>query len=231
MTDITTLETKLGLTFRQRALLEQSLVHRSYLNERGGERVASNERLEFLGDAALGYFAADYLYATYPEMSEGEMTTLRAALVRGETLARWARTLDLGRHLYLGRGEAATGGRERTALLASAFEAIIAAVILDQGQAAGRALVLRFLAPEAERILATHTAKDYKSRLQEVVQALRQLTPTYRLAGTSGPDHALTFVAEVLAGQEVLGRGEGFSKQQAEQEAARAALAALENGA
>jgi ribonuclease-3 len=229
MTDIATLEANLGITFRNRALLEQALTHRSYLNECGGERLASNERLEFLGDAALGYFAADYLYATYPEMSEGDMTTLRAALVRGETLARWARSLDLGSYLYLGRGEANTGGRDRPALLASAFEALIAAVILDQGEEAGRALVLRFLAPEAEQVRASQTAKDFKSRLQEVVQAARQVTPTYRLVGTSGPDHALTFVAEVLAGDVVLGRGEGASKQQAEQEAARAALAVIEN--
>jgi ribonuclease-3 len=186
-----------------------------------------NERLEFLGDAMLGYFAAQYLFSAYPDFSEGQMTTVRAALVRAETLARWARTVGLGEHLRLSRGEIASGGRDRRSVLASAFEAVVAAIALDQGLETARTFVLRFLEPECRLVLATHSAKDAKSRLQETVQFLRQQTPTYRVVNLLGPEHARTFVVEVLAGEDVLARDDGPSKQEAEQSAARAALAVL----
>lgn len=217
----------LGLSVRSPDLLAQALVHRSVLNEAPEVGLASNERLEFLGDAIIGYLAAQYLYFTYPEFSEGEMTTVRAALVRADTLARWAQSLDLGRHLRLGRGEEASGGRTRRTLLASAFEAVVAAVALDQGLEAARLVLMRFLEPECRKVVAGQTAKDAKSRLQEAMQSLRQVTPTYRVAETLGPDHDRTFVVEVLADEDVLARASGPSKQEAEQAAAREALARL----
>lgn len=217
----------LGLSVRSPDLLAQALVHRSALNEAPEVGLASNERLEFLGDAIIGYLAAQYLYFTYPEFSEGEMTTVRAALVRADTLARWAQSLDLGRHLRLGRGEEASGGRTRRTLLASAFEAVVAAVALDQGLEAARLVLMRFLEPECRKVVAGQTAKDAKSRLQEAMQSLRQVTPTYRVAETLGPDHDRTFVVEVLADEDVLARASGPSKQEAEQAAAREALARL----
>lgn len=222
--DLAEVERDLGLAFTQPALLEEALVHRSYLNEGRGAGLASNERLEFLGDAILGYLAAQYLFATYPEFSEGEMTTVRAALVRAEMLARWARTLGLGGHLRMGRGEEASGGRDRRTILASAFEALVAAIALDQGLEAARAFLLRFLEPECRRIVAEQTAKDFKSRLQEAIQSRRQVTPTYRTVEVLGPEHERTFVVEALAGDEVLARASGPSKQEAEQAAAKAAL-------
>jgi ribonuclease III len=219
----------MGLSFARPALLEEALVHRSYLNEGSGADLADNERLEFLGDAIIGYLTAQYLFATYRESSEGEMTTVRAALVRAETLARWAQALDLGEHLRMGKGEEASGGRQRRTILASAFEALVAAVALDQGLEAARELLLRYLQPECRRIMAGQTAKDFKSRLQEAVQSLRQLTPTYRTVESLGPQHARTFVVEVLAGEEVLARASGPSKQEAEQAAAREALGLLDS--
>lgn len=221
------LASALGLSVRSPDLLAQALVHRSALNEAPEVGLASNERLEFLGDAIIGYLAAQYLYFTYPEFSEGEMTTVRAALVRADTLARWAQSLDLGRHLRLGRGEEASGGRTRRTLLASAFEAVVAAVALDQGLEAARLVLMRFLEPECRKVVAGQTAKDAKSRLQEAMQSLRQVTPTYRVAETLGPDHDRTFVVEVLADEDVLARASGPSKQEAEQAAAREALARL----
>jgi len=222
--DLADVERALALAFSRPALLEEALVHRSYLNEGRGAGLVANERLEFLGDAILGYLTAQYLFSTYPEFSEGEMTTVRAALVRAETLARWARALDLGGHLRMGRGEEASGGRNRRTILASAFEALVAAVALDQGLEAARAFLLRFLEPECRRIVSDRTAKDCKSRLQEAVQSRRQVTPTYRTVEMLGPEHERTFVVEVLAGDEVLARASGPSKQEAEQAAAKAAL-------
>jgi ribonuclease-3 len=221
------LEARLRVAFRRRELLEQALVHRSYLNENPDFPLASNERLEFFGDAILGYITAEHLFVHYPQLSVGEMTTLRAALVRRDTLAQWARALELGRFMYLGRGEAVSGGRDRPALLAATFEAVVAAIALDADLEAARAFLRRFVAPETQRLLAEESAKDYKSRLQEVVQSLRQITPTYRIVATLGPDHEKTFIVEVLAGADVLGRGSGLSKQAAEQEAAKEALSAL----
>ncbi len=226
-TSLAALEANLGVTFSRRELLAQALVHRSYRNENPDFPLGSNERLEFLGDAIIGYLVAEYLYATYPQLAEGEMTTLRAALVRRDTLARWARALSLGHHLLMGKGEARSGGRSRPGLLASAFEAVVAAVALDRGLEAARALLLRFLVPDVQRLLAAQTAKDYKSRLQEVLQARRQVIPTYRVVATSGPEHEKVFHVVVAAGEEVLGQGSGPSKQAAEQAAAREALAAL----
>ncbi|MHB1004898.1 MAG: ribonuclease III [Chloroflexota bacterium] len=228
--DPAALEAILGLAFNDHAYLEQALVHRSYLNENPEVPLASNERMEFLGDAILGYITADYLYAEHPDLAEGDMTTLRAALARRETLARWAGDVSLGEHLYMGRGEASTGGRERPRILAGAFEALVAAIALDGGLETARIFLLPFIVTETARVLAEQSAKDFKSRLQEVVQATMQLTPTYRVVELIGPEHDRTFVVEALAGEEVLGRGSGHSKRIAEQEAARAAARSFTTG-
>ena len=227
MVDLEEMQQALGVSFNNISLLEQSLVHRSYLNENPDFSLPSNERLEFLGDAVLGLIVADNLYRGFPHLSEGEMTRLRAYLVRQETLADVATSLQLGKYLYLGHGEASCGGRERPSNLACALEAIIGAVFIDQGLAKTRKLVLHWLTPRLEKALQEKQGADYKSRLQEIVQASRHLTPIYRMVEVVGPDHARQFTAEVVVGKKVLGRGQGSSKQIAEMDAARVALSKI----
>ncbi|MBI3964287.1 MAG: ribonuclease III [Chloroflexi bacterium] len=224
--DLHDLEILLDLEFRDRALLERAFVHRSYLNEHVGEPIDSNERLEFLGDAVLGYVAAEYLYLAYPDLSEGQLTELRARLVCRESLASWARRLELGDYLRVGRGEELSGGRGRPALLAATAESLVGAVALDAGVARARDFSLTFLEPEAAAVLADQRTRDHKSRLQERAQAERGHTPVYRVVSVTGPDHARTFEVAVSVGDETLANGTGISKQAAEQEAARSALAA-----
>lgn len=218
------LEANLGFVFNDKSLLTRALTHRSYLNENPDLPYLDNERLEFLGDAILDYVAAEYLYQHYPEMSEGELTSLRAALVRGDSLARFASDLGLPPHLLMSRGEDAAGGRSRVPLLAGAFEALVGALYLDQGPPAARALVERFIAPEAEHIHDERLDRDAKSLLQEMSQGRLQVTPQYRMVETRGPDHAKVFTVEVVLKEQSYGRGTGRSKQIAEQEAARVAL-------
>lgn len=222
--NLSELEGQLGLTFANPRLLEQAFCHRSFVHEKPDLAMASNERLEFLGDAVLGFLAAEYLYAAYPELSEGELTELRAALVRGETLAQRAKSLGLGEYLRLGRGEEASGGRQRQALLAATFEALLAAILLDRGLEAVRRFLHPFLEPEAQRAIAEQATRDFKSRLQELAQAERRQTPYYRTLAAQGPDHDRLFWVEVLVGGISLATGVGKSKQAAEQEAARHAL-------
>jgi len=220
-------ERKVGLCFHDKSLLDRALTHRSFLNENPHWTLEDNERLEFLGDAVLDLIVAEYLYHHFPERQEGELTSLRAALVRTESLADFARRIDLGAYLRLGRGEAESGGRERLALLCSAFEALIGALYLDQGIEAVTAFVMRFITPAISHILAQELSKDAKSRLQEWSQGQWHLTPTYRTVSERGPDHAKEFTVQVLIGNRVYGQGTGPSKQAAEQAAAAAALAVL----
>jgi ribonuclease-3 len=219
----------LGLDFRDRSLLFQSLVHRSYLNENPGTRLRSNERLEFLGDAILDAVAAEFLFQRCPEEGEGDLTLWRSALVRTETLATFAVQFDLGRYLVMGRGEEADGGRTRTTILADAFEAVLGAVYLDGGLDAVRAFLTPFLEKALEGF-AGQLPVDYKSTLQIEAQGRVGITPQYRTAASWGPDHARTFQVEAWVGERLLGRGEGLSKQAAQQEAARAALEQLQAG-
>ena len=218
------LEKRIGTSFKDRELFRQSLVHRSHLNENPDSPMASNERLEFLGDAVLGIVTADYLYRVCPLLPEGELTALRTVLVRAEMLARIANTIELGKYLYLSRGEEAGGGRSRSSILSSAVEALVGAVFLDQGWETSRKFVLRLFADELTQAIEGGIAKDPKSRLQELAQARIQFTPTYRTVATEGPDHDLVFTVEVLVGDNPLARGTGKSKQEAEQMAARRAL-------
>jgi ribonuclease III len=218
------LEASLGHTFVDRQLLVDALTHRSYVHEFAAPGVVSNERLEFLGDAALGIVTSDLLYAAYPEATEGELTTLRAALVRASTLAEFARAITLAPHLRLGRGEDATGGRKRELLLARAFEAIVGAVYVDSGLEAARRSLDPFLRAELRRVTARQTIKDNKSLLQEQSQARLGATPSYRVIEETGPSHDRVFIVEVALGEFVAGRGEGKNKRQAEQQAAASAL-------
>lgn len=226
--NLTDLENALGIVFKNKSLLIRALTHRSYLNENADLPFLDNERLEFLGDAILDFVAAEYLYQNYPEMSEGDLTSLRAALVKGETLARFAFAIDLPPHLLMSRGEEAAHGRERVPLLAGAFEALIGALYLDQGLGAARELILRVLPTEAERVYHQRLDRDAKSLLQELAQGRLQITPQYQLVETRGPDHAKEFTIAVIIKDREYGRGTGRNKQTAEQEAARIALETLQ---
>jgi ribonuclease III len=226
-TGLATLQRALGYTFSDPGVLQCALVHTSYVNERPGRDLEPNERLEFLGDAVLGLIVAHRLYEQRPESPEGELTVLRAWLVRQSTLARWARQLALGPHLLLGRGEARGGGRDRPALLSRGFEAVIGAIYLDGGLDAVRDVLQPFVDQEIEVGFSPQRVVDAKSRLQQVTQARFESTPVYQLVDHSGPGHAPVFVVEVRAGPEIVTRGTGHSKRAAQQSAAHAALQQL----
>lgn len=230
MLEADALQTNLGIDFKDSSLLQQALVHRSYLNENPTSNMSSNERLEFLGDAVLGFVVASELYARFPELPEGELTKLRSALVRGETLSRIALFLNLGDYLYLGRGEEESGGRYRPRNLSCALEAVIGAVFLDQGLDVTKEFILRLLKGKLERITEDKSISDYKSRLQQLIQADHRVTPSYRTIAELGPDHAKVFTVEVLVGGLVIGRGHGRSKRAAEMDAARNALQSFTKG-
>ena len=227
MADLDALQQALGISFNDVSLLEEALTHSSYINENPGFALASNERLEFLGDAVLGLVVAEKLYQDFPNFDEGEMTKLRAALVRRETLTHIAKDIGLGDHLYLGKGEEASGGRHKPANLAAALEAVIAAIFLDQGSTAARDFILRLLDAELQKVVSQGPEVDYKSALQELTQTRQQQTPTYHVLEATGPDHSKTFTVEVRLGETVLGSGSGKSKKAAESEAARSALEQL----
>lgn len=222
-----TLSLSLGYSFSDASLLQAALVHTSYVNERPGRGLESNERMEFLGDAVLGVVVAHRLYELRPESQEGELTVLRAWLVRQSTLARWARQFDIGPHLMLGRGEARGGGRDRPALLSRGFEAVIGAVYLDGGLDAARTVLLPLVDNEVQIGFSPQRVVDAKSRLQQVTQARFETTPVYNLVDHSGPGHAPVFVVEVRAGPDINARGSGHSKRAAQQAAAHAALQLL----
>ncbi len=227
MPDIADLQKALGIDFKNIDLLRQALVHSSYINENPAGISGHNERLEFLGDAVLGLLAAEELYRAFPDLSEGELTRLRAALVRRDTLARVARSIDLGAFLFLGKGEESGGGRGKSTNLSGALEAVVAAVYLDAGLDAAGDMVGRLFAAEWPKLSGPEAVIDYKSKLQELVQSRFQRTPAYRLESETGPHHDRTFTVEVTVNDGVLGRGSGRSKKLAETEAARAALERL----
>lgn len=226
-TTLADLQTQLGLSFHDHSLLLRALTHRSYLNEHPEDSLEDNERLEFLGDAVLDFITGDWLYNRFPEMREGRLTRLRAALVRTETLAEFAQVCELGPALRLGRGEEDSGGRERQANLCCSFEAVVGAIYLDQGLDAVRDFLRPLLEPALQAILNNDNDKDAKSRLQEWSQARLGLTPAYRTVSASGPDHEKEFTVAVLIGEKVYGHGVGRSKQNAAQAAAEQALTAI----
>jgi len=228
MEDLLEFSEQLGVEFRDLSLLSRALTHRSYLNENPGAALEDNERLEFLGDAVIDFVVAGFLYHRFPEMDEGELTALRAALVRAESLSGFARQIDLGRYLRLGLGEEENGGRERTPLLCATFEAVAGAIYLDHGLETARAFIEPFVRPALEEIRAGELHKDAKSEFQVWAQAHYNITPHYRVSGAEGPDHNRTFTVQVLVGQDVWGQGRGRSKQVAAQAAAAEAMARTE---
>lgn len=214
------------LPIQNEYLFKRALTHRSYLNEHI-DALEDNERLEFLGDAVIDFFVASWIYHHFPEMAEGDLTRLRSALVRTEQLAEFARRLNLGSLMLLGKGEAESGGRERPNLLCATFEAVIGAIYLD----GGIEVVSQFLEPmikeAAYEILASSKERDPKSDLQEWAQSQGFGTPFYRTASVKGPEHSKTFEVEVYIGDHCYGRGEGPNKRIAAKNAAKAALKSL----
>jgi ribonuclease-3 len=222
------LQVRIGYRFRDRGLLEHALTHKSRAAEDASGGVADNESLEFLGDAVLGLVVADALFHQYPDYDEGQKSKVKAAVVSTQSLARHAERLRLGEHLILGRGEEKTGGRFKQALLADGYEALIAALYLDGGLEAAETFLRRELKDAIDEGSAQSFVRDHKSALQERLQALGRPLPEYRVSGEAGPDHRKTFSVEVIVNGEVLGTATGRAKKEAEQEAARLALAKLE---
>ena len=221
------LEKKLNYTFKNPALLSEALSHSSYANEHRSARLSSNERLEFLGDSVLGFVTAEFLFARHPDLPEGDLTRIRAALVCEQSLHEVAQKLELGKYLKLGKGEETGGGRTRPSILADATEAVFAAVYLDGGIGEASALIHRVLLDAEREEAVEERRKDYKTALQELVQRRANQELTYRMAGEQGPDHNKTFAAEVLLNGQLVGSGTGHSKKEAEQAAAASALAKL----
>ena len=225
------LETTIGHHFRDLGLLEHALTHRSRAHEDASGGVIDNESMEFLGDAVLGFVVADLLFARFPTHTEGYKSKVKAGVVSAAALSRLAEEIDLGRYILLGRGEEKTGGRHKQAILADCFEAVIAAVYLDGGIEAAREFIVTRLDPliaqAGERVADAVFTSDWKSALQEWLQAAGQGLPSYRVASTEGPDHRKQFKVELSIGGDVFARGEGRSKKEAEQVAAREALARL----
>lgn len=225
------LEDRIDYHFRDLGLLEHALTHRSRAHEDASGGVIDNESLEFLGDAVLGFVMADMLFHRYPTHSEGYKSKVKASIVSAASLTRLAEEIDLGRYVLLGRGEEKTGGRQKHAILADSYEALIAAIYLDGGVEAAHEFIVSQFGPlitaAGEHAAEATFTEDWKSALQEWLQAAGRGLPSYRVAAAEGPDHRKRFDVEVLVGGTVSGRAEGRSKKDAEQQAARAALASL----
>ena len=216
---MTEFENEIQYEFKNPKLLEEALIHSSYANEHKNSGLKCNERLEFLGDAVLSIVVSDYIFKNCPDLPEGELTKLRASLVCEKSLHRFAQKIDLGKYLKLSRGEQHNGGASRPSILADAFEAVIAAIYIDSG-------IMRFVEPEIKNHKPS-SFKDYKTTLQEIIQKNPGEKLEYVLVQESGPDHNKHFVMEVHLNSNVLGRGGGRSKKEAEQQAAREALALM----
>lgn len=216
-------EQVIKIKFNDRELLKQALTHRSYINEHRGAKFGHNERLEFLGDAVLELAITRFLFDKYPSKSEGDLTAIRSALVNADTCAKVAENLNVNDYLLLSRGEAKDTGRARQYILANALEAIIGAIYLDQGYDAALGFIMANVAPLTERVVAEELWVDAKSKFQEKAQEIMGITPSYKTLKETGPDHDKTFTVGVFLKDQLVAEGEGDSKQQAEQKAARAA--------
>ena len=219
------LEAAIGYKFKNITLLQNALTHSSYANEHWHDSLKSNERLEFLGDSVLGMLVAEYLYKTFPDRLEGDLTRMRADMVCEKSLARIAEALELGKYLLLGNGEEQSGGRTRSSILADGVESVLAACFLDGGMAAAEGFVNRMVLSNVPASKLKNV--DYKTALQELVQQKKNQQLRYQLTGESGPDHHKEFMVEVSLNGKVVGKGVGSSKKRAEQDAAREAMEAL----
>ena len=217
------LQKTIGITFNDHELFQRAFIHRSHLNEDKSLHI-SNERLEFLGDSVLSFLTSHFLYEQYPDFPEGTLTNIRSSLVKTQSLALAAQTLNLGDVLLLSHGEEASGGRQNPSLLADCFEALLGAIFLDQGIEKVRIFLSTYLFPQTKDIVAKKSYVDYKSLLQEIVQQESRISPTYQVVKSEGPDHAKTFWIQATVNGKVLGHGSGRSKQEAEQMAAQNAL-------
>lgn len=217
---------KIGYTFKQEGLLRQALIHSSYANEHKMKKLSDNERLEFLGDAVLEIISSEYLYHLHEDWPEGELTKVRASIVCEQTLAFCTRKIDLGKYIYLGKGENQTGGRKRKSILSDAFEAVIGAIYLDGGFASAKEFVHKFVMDDIEHMQLFY---DSKTILQEIVQADDKGELSYHLVAEEGPDHDKHFIVEACIGNRSVSRGEGHTKKAAEQEAAYQAILKLRN--
>lgn len=215
---------KIGVTFNDEALLKQAFTHRSYLNENRSSNLKHNERLEFLGDAVMELATTDYLYKSFPQKTEGDLTSLRAALVNTQTISEVAQELGFNDYLLLSKGEAKDKGRARQYILANTFESVIGAIFLDQGYEVAKKFIYQYLMSRLENIIVQGSWVDAKSKLQEVVQEKFGTTPTYKTIKEEGPDHDKKFTVALYYGDKEIGTGDGKSKQEAEQDVARKVL-------
>lgn len=222
--DISKLENKLKITFPNKEHIVHAFIHRSYLNENKKQRRTSNERLEFLGDTVVSFVIASHLYSTFPDLSEGELTAIRSAVVNTKSLALAAENLNLGSYLLLSRGEEDSGGRTNKTLLANTFEALTGAIYEELGIEIAKKFLEMFLVPAIDKVLKEESYKDYKSKLQELTQEKLKISPNYELVSAIGPDHAKEFLIKVVINGKEQGIGSGHSKQEAEQKAAQDAL-------
>jgi ribonuclease-3 len=222
--DFSVFEKSINITFKDTELLKQAFTHRSYLNEHKGSKMEHNERLEFLGDAVLELVVTDFLYKKFPKKSEGELTAYRSALVNSTTLATVAEKLNMNSFLLLSKGESKDTGRARQFILANTFESVLGSIYLDQGYAVSEKFVAENLFPMLDEILHTKSFIDAKSQFQEKAQEKVGITPSYKLVKETGPDHGKVFTVGVYIDGEMIATGDGKSKQDAEQEAAKKAL-------
>lgn len=226
MFDQKILEKKIKFYFKNLEVCRLAFIHRSYVNETNEPNIESNERLEFLGDAVLEFATTSFLYKKFPEKSEGELTPIRSALVRGQNLAKVAEKLDLGSHLYLSKGEDVSGGRKKEYILANVTEALIGAIYLDLGYDKAEQFIHNYILSNLDQIIADKGHLDSKTLFQEKAQNLENITPEYKLISHEGPDHNKIFTMGVYLNDELIASGEGSSKQKAEQDAAQNALVA-----
>jgi len=217
-------EKKIGITFKDKALLERAFIHRSYINENRKKGLEHNERLEFLGDAVLELAVTDFLFGKYPDKPEGDLTSYRSALVNTQTLSSAANSLGANEHLMLSKGESQDTGRARSFILANTFESIIGAIYLDQGYQTAKDFIARNIFPLIDEIVRKELWKDAKSRFQEMAQEKTGITPSYKVLNEEGPDHARIFSVGLFLGDEKVSEGRGESKQEAAQMAAEGGL-------
>ena len=229
MNNYDTLEAKLGVNFKDKALLEKAFTHRSYLNEHRENGLENNERLEFLGDAVLELIISSDLYKNYPEKPEGELTNIRAAVVRTESLAEESRNLGFGEYLKMSKCEEDSGGKDKDYLLANTFDAVLGAIYLDQGFDVCVSYLSRTLLHKVSNIIENNLFIDPKTQAQELIQAQFKVTPLYEVVKEDGPDHDKIFTVVLIVNQKELGRGTGSSKQKAEEEAAKMAIESINN--